>query len=570
MQESIRRRHQSRAWHELKRALKYPARLALLSSFALNVAGLVTPVYTIQIYDRVMSSRSMSTLLAVTAITLIAIGFTAMLDLFRNIVFARASAAFYAELEARVFAGCRHMALAGGWGRKARPIDDLEMVRSFFGSPVPGALFDLLFVPIALLVLFLIHPLIGTVSLFLSAVIILLALFKRRAMQSSAEGAAAYVREATDIAETYLRAVEPAIVMGYASRAEQLAASANREAVKAQVQSSSHAGSITTVIKGVRQASQIVILAVAAGLTLDGSVSAGSIIASSILFGKAQGPIDQALSSWRQVFQVYGAWLRLERLIEVIPERPTTMPLPRPSGAIAAENVVAHAPEGRSPILKGVSLSLQAGQSLAIAGPSGSGKSTLARVLLGAWPAQRGIVRLDVADVSTLDLNLVGPALGYLPQTVELMPGSIAENIRRLGPADPDGVIAAALQAGAHEMILSLPAGYDTLVGDRGYALSGGQRQRIGLALALYGNPSLVILDEPETGLDREGEKALEYVIAGLKKRNATLIVVAHRPALIQQLDHVLVLVDGQVQKYGATAEILARMMPPSVHALRA
>ena len=570
MQESIRRRHQSRAWHELKRALKYPARLALLSSFALNVAGLVTPVCTIQIYDRVMSSRSMSTLLAVTAITLIAIGFTAMLDLFRNIVFARASAAFYAELEARVFAGCRHMALAGGWGRKARPIDDLEMVRSFFGSPVPGALFDLLFVPIALLVLFLIHPLIGTVSLFLSAVIILLALFKRRAMQSSAEGAAAYVREATDIAETYLRAVEPAIVMGYAARAEQLAASANREAVRAQVQSSSQAGSITTVIKGVRQASQIVILAVAAGLTLDGSVSAGSIIASSILFGKAQGPIDQALSSWRQVFQVYGAWLRLERLVGHIPERPTTMPLPRPSGAIAAENVVAHAPEGRSPILKGVSLSLQAGQSLAIAGPSGSGKSTLARVLLGAWPAQRGIVRLDGADVSTLDLNLVGPALGYLPQTVELMPGSIAENIRRLGPADPDGVIAAALQAGAHEMILSLPAGYDTLVGDRGYALSGGQRQRIGLARALYGNPSLVILDEPETGLDREGEKALEYVIAGLKKRNATLIVVAHRPALIQQLDHVLVLVDGQVQKYGATAEILARMMPPSVHALRA
>jgi len=570
MQDSIRRRRQSPAWHELKHALRRPARLALLSSFALNVAGLVTPVYTIQIYDRVMSSRSMSTLLAVTAITLIAIGFTATLDLFRNIVFARASAAFYAELEARVFAGCRHIALAGGWGRKARPIDDLEMVRSFFGSPVPGALFDLLFVPIALLVLFLIHPLIGTVSLFLSAVIILLALFKRRAMQSSAEGAAAYVREATDIAEAYLRAVEPAIVMGYAARAEQLAASANREAVRAQVQSSSHAGSITTVIKGIRQASQIVILAVAAGLTLDGSVSAGSIIASSILFGKAQGPIDQALSSWRQVFQVYGAWLRLERLVEIIPERPTTMPLPRPSGAIAAENLVAHAPEGRSPILKGVSFSLQAGQSLAIAGPSGSGKSTLARVLLGAWPAQRGIVRLDGADVSTLDLNLIGPALGYLPQTVELMPGSIAENIRRLGPADPDGVIAAALQAGAHEMILSLPAGYDTLVGDRGYALSGGQRQRIGLARALYGNPSLVILDEPETGLDREGEKALEYVIAGLKKRNATLIVVAHRPALIQQLDHVLVLVDGQVQKYGATAEILARMMPPSVHALRA
>lgn len=537
---------------------------------ALSVAALVVPIYTIQIYDRVLSSRSVSTLVAVTVITLVAIALTSLLDLFRNIVFSRASAIVYAQLEAQVLAGCRQIALAGGSGRKARPIDDLETVRSFFAGPVPGALFDLAFVPVVLIVLFLVHPLLGAISLALSIALVVLALVNRRAMQSASEQSVVHMRAATDSAEAYLRGVEPAIAMGFAGRAEDVVAKANREAVKSQVQASSRAGSITTIIKGVRQGSQIIILSVAAGLTLEGSITAGSIIAASILFGKAQGPVDQAVGSWRQIFQARGAWMRLEQIIERVPQGREPMPLPRPTGNLMVSDAVAQAPEGRAMILKGVSFALPAGQSLGIIGPSGSGKSTLARVILGAWPLQRGVVRLDGADMATLDLGHVGTALGYLPQSVELMPGSIAENIRRLGPADPDGVVAAAMRAGAHDMILSLPEGYDTPLGDRGYSLSGGQRQRIGLARALYGDPALIVLDEPDTGLDRDGEAALARALAELRQQGTTLIVISHRPALIQHLDQLLVLVDGQVQIVGPAPEILSKIMPPSVQAMRA
>lgn len=570
MMESMGRHLKSPAWQSVRAVFRKPARLALVTSLALSLATLVMPIYTIQIYDRVLSSRSMSTLVAVTLITLVAVALNALLDLFRSIVFSRASAVFYAELEARVLAACRGVALNGGLGRRSRPLDDLEMVRSFFAGPVPGALFDLIFVPLILLALFLIHPLLGAASLALSVALVLLALFNRRTMQEVTDRAVARMRDATDTAEAYLRAVEPAVAMGYATRAESVVAKANREAVKTQVGSSTRAGSITAIIKGMRQGSQIIILAVATALTLGGSVTAGSIIASSILFGKAQGPIDQAVGAWRQIFQVRGAWMRLEQLIEKLPEHRTVMPLPRPQGALNIRDIVAHAPESQALILKGVSFDLKAGESLGIVGPSASGKSTLARVLLGAWPAQRGVVRLDGADVATLDFNLVGPALGYLPQTVDLLPGTIAQNIGRHGPDDPNGVVAAAMQAGAHQLILSLPQGYDTVIGERGYALSGGQRQRLGLARALYGNPSLVLLDEPDTGLDREGEQALAQAIAMLRARGSTVVVIAHRPALIQHLDKILILVNGQVEKFGSTREILAQIMPPHVHAVRA
>lgn len=554
----------------LRVVLHRPARLALVASLGLALASLISPLYMTQIYDRVMSSRSAATLVAITAITLVAIGFVSLLDYYRALLFSRASATLYAELEARVFAGARLAALAGGAGRRARPIDDLETVRAFFVSPVPGALFDLLFVPIVLIILFLIHPLIGAATLLLSALLVALALVNRRAMATTTDQAVLQMRAATDQAEAYLRTVEPAIAMGYAAHGEQRAAAANRTAVESQVRSIATTGSVTTVIKGVRQSCQILIMAVAAGLALDGAISTGSIIAASILFGKAQAPIDQLVGSWRQIFQVRGAWDRLRELLERIPERPSVMPLPRPTGQIAAEAVYATAPEGQALILKGVSFAIAAGESLGIVGPSGSGKSTLARVLLGAWPAQRGMVRLDEADVSRLNMSLVGPAIGYVPQSVELMPGTVAENIRRFGAENPEAVVKAATLAGAHEMILRLPEGYDTIVGGRGYALSGGQRQRVGLAQALYGDPTLVILDEPDIGLDRDGEAALNAAIARLHERKATVIVIAHRPTLIQTLDKLLVLVDGQVQKFGPTTEILSQIIPPSVHVVRA
>lgn len=556
-------------FESLRAAFTRPARRALVVSFALSLTALISPIYMTQIYDRVMSSRSEPTLIAITVITLVAIGLMSLLDYYRNIVFARAGAIIYAELEAQVFAGARKVALAGGTGRRARSIDDLETVRAFFASAVPGALSDLLFVPLILIILFLIHPLVGVVTLAFSALLIGLALINRRAMIVATDRAVRHMRQATDLAESYLRVVEPAIAMGYATRGEAKAAAANRAAIESQVRSSINAGSITAIIKGARQSSQIIIMAVAAWLALEGSITMGSIIACSILFGKAQAPIDQLVGAWRQIFQVRGAWNRLADLDAASHQVPR-MSLPRPTGAIVAENVVAVAPLGQALILKGVSFSLAAGESLGIAGPSGSGKSTLARVLLGAWPIQRGTIRLDGADVSQLDTDQIGGAVGYVPQTTELMPGTIAENIRRLGPEDPEGVVKAAIKAGSHDMILSFPQGYDTIVGASGYALSGGQRQRVGLAQALYGDPALLVLDEPDNGLDREGEAALAKAIADLRESGTTIIVIAHRPALIQSLDKLLVLVDGQVQRFGTTAEVLAQIMPPSVHVMRA
>lgn len=246
------------------------------------------------------------------------------------------------------------------------------------------------------------------------------------------------------------------------------------------------------------------------------------------------------------------------------------MPLPAPTGAISMSGVVAGAPGGNIAILKGVSLTLEAGESLGIIGPSGSGKSTLARVLLGVWPVSQGVVRLDGADLSLLDPDQLGPHIGYVPQSLDLAPGTIAENIRRFGADDPEAVVAAAIEAGAHQMILTQPKGYDTVVGGPGFALSAGQKQRIGLARALYGTPALLALDEPDTGLDRDGELALAKAIEGLRARKATVLVVAHRPSMITGLDKVLVLAEGRVQKFGPAAEILPHVVPATARRMPA
>jgi ABC-type protease/lipase transport system fused ATPase/permease subunit len=280
-------------------------------------------------------------------------------------------------------------------------------------------------------------------------------------------------------------------------------------------------------------------------------------------------PVDQLVGSWRTLFQTRGAWMRLKEMLAGIAERTPPMPLAPPTGRISAVDVVASAPGATAPILKGVSFALEAGQSMAIIGPSGSGKSTLARLILGVWPAIRGTVRLDGADIAQLDLDSVGAHLGYLPQTVELLPGTIADNIRRIGEDDPSGVVEAATRAGAHDMILALPNGYDTVVGSRGFSLSGGQTQRIGLARALYGRPKLIVLDEPDADLDQVGERALMGAIAALREEQVTLIVIAHRSAIIQDLDRLLVMNEGQAIKFGPMEEFLNPAAGPRVRVVK-
>ena len=549
--------------------LRKPVRNAILGSLGLNILALATPLYMLVIYDRVMTSRSAATLLAITVATVATLALLAILDLFRNIVFARASATFYAELEERVYNGCRRWALAGGSATRVRPLEDMEMVRAFLGSPTPGALLDIVFVPLFIAVLFIMHPMLGYMTAGLIGIIVILAMINKRSLTRATENSVQRFREACDFAEAHWRQVESSLAMGYAGRGEQRAAEANREAIVAQIQASSSTGSITSVTKGLRQGSQILIIAVATFLALAGEVTMGAIIASSILFSRALTPIDQLVGSWKPLLQTHGAWKRLHELLDGVPENQQRMPLADPHGRLDMVEVVASAPGAAEPILRGVSFSLPAGASLGIVGPSGSGKSTLAKVVLGVWPAFRGCARLDGADVGKMDHDRMGAHFGYLPQSVELLPGTIAENIRRLGPDNPKGVIEAAELAGAHEMILGMPNGYDTVIGKRGFALSGGQAQRIGLARALYGDPKLVLLDEPDSDLDEAGEKSLIGAISALRQRNATVVIISHRSALVQPLDRLLVMNAGQVVKYGPMEEFQSQRQAPAVRVVR-
>lgn len=550
-------------------ALRQPVRNAIFGSLCINVLALATPLYMLVIYDRVMTSRSEATLAAVTVATVATLVLLAVLDLFRNIVFARTSATFYAELEARVYAGCRRWALAGGSATRVRPLEDMETVRAFLASPTPGALLDIVFVPLFLVVLFFMHDMLGWMTAFLVGLIVVLAMINKRSLSRATDSSVQQFREACDFAESHWRQIESSLAMGYAGRGEQRAAEANRQAIMAQLHASSSTGSITSITKGLRQGSQILIIAVATYLALEGEVTMGAIIAASILFSRALTPIDQLVGQWRPLLQTLGAWKRLQDLLKGIPEEQQRMALAPPRGRLDLVEVVASAPGASSPILRGVSFSLDAGESLGVIGPSGSGKSTLAKVMLGVWPAVRGCARLDGADIAQMDFDRAGAHIGYLPQSVELLPGTIAENIRRLGPDDPAGVVEAAELAGAHETILGLPNGYDTVIGARGFALSGGQVQRVGLARALYGAPRLVILDEPDADLDDAGERALVRAIGALRKRGATVIIISHRQALIQPLDKLLVLNVGQVVKFG-TMDAFQNVKPgPKVRVVR-
>jgi ATP-binding cassette subfamily C protein EexD len=546
-------------------SLRRPARNAILGSLCINLLSLALPLYMLTIYDRVMTSRSEATLAILTFATVLLLVLLAVFDMFRNIVFARASATFYAELEARVYAGCRKWALSGGSVRRVRPLEDLETVRSFLASAVPGALLDIVFVPLFIVALFVIHSALGVMAGALILLIVLLALRNKRAMARTTENSIELFRKAYDFAEAHWRQVESGVAMGYAARGEQRAAEASRQAIVAQNLAASTTGSITSIIKGARQASHILIIAAAAYLALESKVTMGAIIATSILFARALNPIDQVVGAWRNLFQTRGAWNRLRELLAAAPDAATPMELAPPTGSLGIADVVAAAPGTTEAILKGVSFSLAAGGSMGVIGPSGCGKSTLAKVILGVWPAARGTIRLDGADIAGLDLDRVGAYLGYLPQAVDLLPGTVAENIRRLADDDPSGVIEAAQRAGAHEMILGLPNGYDTFIGKRGFMLSGGQAQRIGLARALYGRPRLVVLDEPDADLDQDGERALAKAISLLREEGTTLIVITHRPGLIHGLDMLLVMQAGQVARFAPMREFIASATTPNV-----
>lgn len=532
-------------------------------SIAINLLMLVSPLYMMQVYDRVLTSRSLPTLVALTGLALALLAVMAALEFVRSRIMVRISAWLDAALNRPMFEAAFRDRVAGASGSAAQPLRDLDSVRTFLTGPALLAVLDAPWTPLFILVIFLLHPLLGFVATGGALLLFALALVTELATRDSLTKATRASHAADGFAEASLRNTEAVHAMGMLPGLFDRWTGFREAAVEQQQAASERAGAISSLTKFVRPALQVGMLAAGAYLAVQQIITPGAMIASSIILGRALAPVEAAIGSWRSLVLGRAAYRRLSATLRRHPVLPPSLELPPPKGRLAVEALHAAAPGQTKPILRAVTFSLEAGEMLGVIGPSGAGKSSLARVLGGAWLPLAGNVRLDGADLVRWPREAVGPYIGYLPQDVELFDGSVGDNIARFGALDAGKVVAAAQAAGAHDMILRLPAGYDTSLGEAGQLLSGGQRQRIGLARALYGDPRLLVLDEPNANLDAEGEEALVAALAVLKANGRTVIVIAHRPSLLANADRVLVLRNGTVEHFGPRQEVMAKLRRP-------
>ena len=442
------------------------------------------------------------------------------------------------------------------------PLRDLDQLRAFLGGTGPSAFFDLPWMPIYVFICFLFHPLIGVAALVGAAVLAVLALTTDRSTRGPSQTATAHGMRRNGLAEAGRRNAEVLAAMGMQGRFADRWGGANRDYMQSQMNVSDVASGFGAGSKVFRMALQSGVLALGAWLVINNLASAASSSPSSILVARALAPAELAIANWKGFVQARQSWARLSELFARLPAAEQPHALPAPSQSLVAENVTLAPPGTQRIVVQDVSLSLQRGQGLGIIGPSASGKSSLVRAIVGVWPPVRGKVRIDGAAIDQWSSADLGPHIGFLPQEVELFAGTIAENIARFDPnAQSGAVIAAAKSAGIHEMILRLSEGYDTRIGEGGAGLSAGQRQRVGLARALYGDPFLVVLDEPNSNLDGEGENALTQAIVGVRQRGGICIVVAHRPSALAAVDMILMMADGRAQAFGPKDEVLKRVL---------
>ncbi|QCI12536.1 type I secretion system permease/ATPase [Pseudomonas putida] len=534
-------------------------------SGVINVMMLTPSIYMMQVYDRALVSRNVTTL---TMLTFLVVGLFLLmsaLEMIRTRVLIRVGNCLDMGLNRRIFSAAFERNLSRAGGNPGQALQDLAQVRQFLTGNGLFAFFDAPWTPIYLLVAYLIHPLLGLVTLTGSAILAALAYLTEKATQKPLAQANQAALASASYANNNLRNAEVIEAMGMLPAISQRWYKSHLQILQMQTLASDRAAVISSVGRFVRVTLQSLILGTGALLAIEGKITPGMMIACSILTGRALGPVEQVIAAWKPLLGCRLAWGRLSELLGDYPNRPPSMSLQRPLGMLAVENVYAGAPGSNTTILRGVSFNLSPGESLGIIGPSASGKSTLARLLVGVWPCQAGKVRLDGADIFTWNKGELGPWLGYLPQDVELFEGSIADNIARFGEVDSDAVIRAAKACAVHEMILRFPQGYDTRLGSDGSPLSGGQKQRIALARALYGEPSLIVLDEPNANLDDIGEKALVDALAEAKARGASVILVSHRPNVLCAVDNVLMLRDGGVQMLGTREEVFAALRKASV-----
>ena len=529
-------------------------------SMVANVLMLSPTLYMLQVYDRVLMSRSELTLLAMSIITLFFFAVMAFSEWMRSRVLVRAGVRLDAALGTRVFNASFESSLSQSSTGPTRSFGDLIQIRQFLTGNGIFAFFDAPWAPIYIAVLFFLHPMLGWLSIFFALVQLALAWFGHRHAVAPAEAASQASAESSAYLQSKLRNAEVLESMGMVHnlRSHWQGRHENTLALQSKSQSITHR--ITAWSKFIRYSQQSLALGAGALLVIDGQLSPGGMIASNVLMTRALAPIDMMVSTWRAFIGARSAFERLESLLRDFPPRDPALSRVAPEGALTLRGVVASAPGRSAPILKGVSTAVQAGTVTVVLGPSGSGKSTLARCMVGIWPDVSGEVLLDGLPISSWDRTELGPYLGYLPQDIELFEGSIAENIARFGEVVSDKVIAAARSAGLHEMILRFPKGYDTSIGEAGGLLSGGQRQRIGLARAIYGDPVLVVLDEPNANLDDVGEQALVRAVHGLKAAGKTVFLITHRPGILAVADRLLILRDGVVQADGPRDEVLAAL----------
>ncbi len=531
-----------------------------LFSLALNLLLLAPSLYMLQVFDRVLTSRSGETLAVLSLAVLIALLTMAALDVTRAYVLAAVGAALDRMLGPKVLEGLLGEAARLGSRDHAHALRDVHCLRSFFSGAGILALFDAPWLPIFLLIITLFHPLMGALALFGALTMLTLAFFNERLTHAPLERAQTEGRKAARFIDLSLRNAEVVNALGMLPAVTRRWSELNERALVEQAGATRAGAALSGMTKFTRQGIQSAMLALGAYIVLDQQVTAGVMIAATILLGRALAPVEQLVAGWRALVEARAAWRRLDVLFSA-PTAEVRTALPVPEGKLAAEAVVFGVRGATKPIIRGASFSLDAGEALGIVGPSASGKSTLARLLVGIHRASAGTVRLDGADVSAWPRESLGRHIGYMPQDVELFPGTVTQNIARLDAPDSAEVIRAAQRAHVHDMILRLPRGYDTELGEAAGALSPGQRQRIALARALYGDPRLVVLDEPNASLDHDGELALAATLRGLREEGVTLIVIAHRPSLLDSVDKVLVMRDGAVEAFGSRSEILQRVV---------
>jgi ATP-binding cassette, subfamily C, bacterial PrsD len=536
-----------------------------------NILMLTGAFFMLQVYDRVLPSRSVPTLLGLAIIAGILYVFQGILDAVRGRILVRIGALLDAELCGRIYQTLLRIPLkASDRNDGIQPMRDLDNIRAFLSGQGPVALFDLPWMPIYLGVCFMLHPLIGVTALGGAIVLVGLALATEILTRQPTRLATGFAMARNGLAETSRRNAEVLLAMGMAGRVQDRWSDVNRSYIDSNKSMSNVVDTLGAASKTLRMMLQSGLLAIGAYLVIHQEATGGIIIAGSILGGRALGPVDLAIANWRPFMAARQSWARLTRLLALCPAEAAPLPLPKPERTLTIESASVAPPGEPRLVVQDVNFSLSAGQALGVIGRSASGKSSLARMLVGVWTPVRGKVRIDGASLDQWDQGLLGRHIGYVPQDVELLAGSVAENIARFETgADPQAVIAAAEAAGAHELIVQLPNGYDTQVGEQGCALSAGQRQWIALARALYGDPFLVVLDEPNSNLDAVGEEALGRAITRVRNRGGIVVVVAHRPSAIANIDLVLVMSNGRVQAFGPKNEVLAGVLRPEAPVAR-